>query len=210
MHSIRFNLQRITMSENLNQLLENNQQWVKKTQQKNPEFFNHLGAMHAPKYLWIGCADARVPANTIVNIPAGDLFVHRNVGNVVSSADANIKAVISYAVRFLKVKHIIVTGHYDCGAVKASLEGGEYRGVDHWLHNIKIVIEENKAEISAMHGKEKIDRTCELNVQAQVKNVSKFDAVQEAWTNGEKLTIHGWVYAVENGLIKDLNISKSG
>ena len=190
---------------NLQHLLKNNKDWVDSRTKDNPEFFNQLATHHTPKYLWIGCSDARVPANTIIGLSPGDVFVHRNVGNVVAHSDMNIQTVIAYAVRFLKVEHIIVTGHYDCGAIKATLSGEKYEGVDHWLFHIKDVVRESDIVLADLNNQERLDKLCELNVQTQVRHVAESPAVNEAWQNKQNLTIHGWIYSVQDGLIKDLD-----
>ena len=189
----------------LQHLLNNNKDWVNERLNQDPKFFDTLSSTHAPKYLWIGCSDARVPANTIVGLSPGEVFVHRNVGNIVAHSDMNIQTVISYAVRFLKVRHIIVTGHYDCGAVKATLSGDTFEGVDNWLFHIKDVVRENDSALSNLNEQDKIDKLCELNVQTQVRHVAESSAVKEAWTNNQEISIHGWVYSVKDGLIKNLD-----
>ncbi len=189
----------------LNDLLNNNKNWVASQLQSDPDFFTQLASTHAPKYLWIGCSDARVPANTIVGLPAGEVFVHRNVGNVVAHSDMNVQAVITYAVRFLKVKHIIVTGHYDCGAVKATLGGKRNGKMEPWLYHLRSVIRENNDTLAPLDGTQQINALCELNVKTQARHVAESSAVVEAWQDGQQVTVHGWIYSVTDGLIKNLD-----
>jgi carbonic anhydrase len=189
----------------LNKLLENNKKWVASRLKFDPDFFEKLSEQHSPEYLWIGCSDARVPANTIIGVDPGEVFVHRNVGNVISHSDSNIRAVIGYAVEVLKVKHIIVTGHYGCGAVKASLSSDSFGTVDSWVHNIRQVIRENDKSLNGLSGEEQERKLCELNVRTQVRNLTETTMVQEAWANGQDLIIHGWIYDIKDGLLKDLD-----
>lgn len=192
----------------LQNLLEQNVAWAQSQLDMDPDYFNKLAAGHNPKYLWIGCSDARVPANTIVGIPPGDVFVHRNVGNVVSHGDMNAQAVIRYAVEVLKVEHVIVTGHYDCGAVKAVL-GGNEDALNTWLYNIASVFRTHKEDILAQPQDEQAQRLSEHNVRTQVRHVTESLAVKTAWKEGHTLTVHGWVYSVEDGIIRDLNCNVS-
>ena len=189
----------------LNKLLKNNKEWVANRLNFEPDFFDKLSAQHTPKYLWIGCSDARVPANTITGLKPGEVFVHRNVGNVISHSDSNVRAVIGYAVEVLGVKHIIVTGHYGCGAVKASLSSDSFGTVDSWVHNIRQVIRENNNLLSGLSGEEQERKLCELNVRTQVRNLTETTMIQEAWANGQELIIHGWIYDIKDGLLKDLD-----
>jgi len=189
----------------LNKLLKNNKEWVANRLNFEPDFFEKLAAQHIPKYLWIGCSDARVPANTITGLTPGEVFVHRNVGNVISHSDSNVRAVIGYAVEVLGVKHIIVTGHYGCGAVKASLSSDSFGTVDSWVHNIRQVIRENDNLLSELSGEEQERKLCELNVRTQVRNLTETTMIQEAWANGQELIIHGWIYDIKDGLLKDLD-----
>jgi len=189
------------------ELFERNKKWAAKKLSLDAEFFNRLSDIQEPKYLWIGCADSRVPANEIVDMDPGELFVHRNVANVVPHSDANCLAVIQYAVEVLKVEHIIVTGHYSCGGVRAALGDQDHGQIDNWLANIKDVLRDNYQEINALGSEdEKVDRLVELNVAQQVRNVAKTSIVQNAWRKGQDLTIHGWVYSLKDGLIRDMNV----
>ena len=191
----------------LHDLLNNNRDWAQSLVEKDAEFFTRLSKQQSPEYLWIGCADSRVPANEIVAMQPGELFVHRNVANLVYGTDPNALSVIQYAVEALKVKHIIVCGHYGCGGVKASTEGKELGLIDSWLSGIKQVYQNHEQELEQLQGDERIDRLCELNVCQQVKNVSQLPVVQRAWRNGQELTIHGWIYGLTDGLLNDLGVS---
>lgn len=189
----------------LKHLFDKNVAWANKITADNPDFFSQLSKQQAPEYLWIGCSDSRVPANQIVDLPPGQVFVHRNIANVVVHTDLNCLSVMQFAVEVLKVKHIIVCGHNDCGGIKASLEDLDHGLIDNWLRHIKDVSHLHSDELSKLNQKEKIDRLCELNVQEQVKNVCNSTVVQSAWKNGSELSVHGWVYSLKNGILKDLN-----
>lgn len=192
----------------LETLLEKNQQWAKDTLKENAEFFNKLVNVQRPEYLWIGCSDSRVPANTIVGLQPGELFVHRNIANIVPHTDINALSVIEFAVNVLQVKHIIVTGHYGCGGVEAALESKPLGIIDNWLCEIKDIYRINYHQIHSLPTKkEQVDRLCELNVMQQVKNVACSSAVQQAWQRKQSLTIHGWIYRLSTGLIHDLQVS---
>src|ERR1700726_3115303 len=192
----------------LSKLLENNRQWAAQITAAHPDFFRKLSAQQAPEYLWIGCSDSRVPANEIVDLEPGELFVHRNVANLAPPQDANYLSVLQFAVDVLKVKHIMVVGHYGCGGVSAAVDG-ERRGlVDHWLHPIREVCHEHRVELDAIPDlRARLDRLCELNVIRQVKNVATDVFVQDAWARGQDLCIHGWVYSLANGLVRDLDVT---
>lgn len=193
----------------LSKLLASNQQWASRVKQKDPLFFERLAAIQRPEYLWIGCSDSRVPANQIVDLAPGELFVHRNIANQVVHTDFNCLAVVQYAIEVLKVKHIIVCGHYGCGGIQASLGHDEYGVVDNWLRHIKDISFACKKELSELNEKQRVDRLCELNVIAQVQNLARTKAVQYAWDRGQTLGIHGWVYSIHDGLINDLNVTAS-
>jgi len=194
----------------ISDLLDKNKQWAADIEKNDPNFFAQLSSQQSPDYLWIGCSDSRVPANEIVGLLPGELFVHRNVANVVVHTDMNCLSVIEYAVEVLKVKHIIVCGHYGCGGVKASMEHSEHGLIDCWLRNIKDIYSRNAKEIDALATEEeRVNLLCELNVSRQVKNVSYTTCVQKAWSNGQLLSIHGWVYGLKDGLLKDLGLSRS-
>lgn len=190
----------------LQHLFVQNRQWSDEIKNADPLFFQRLSSQQSPYILWIGCADSRVPANQIVNLPPGDLFVHRNLANLVVHTDLNCLSVIQYAVEILKVKHIIVCGHYGCGGVKASLEDKDHGLIDNWLRHIKDVYRFHKSELDAMDSEKKLDRLCELNIREQVVNVCNTTVVKKAWDSGTSLTVHGWIYSIEDGLLRDLDI----
>jgi carbonic anhydrase len=179
-------------------------EWATAVKKKDPEFFKNLAAQQNPEYLWIGCSDSRVPANQIINLPPGEIFVHRNIANIVVHTDLNCLSVIHYAVEILKVKHIIVCGHYGCGGVRAALEDKDHGLIDSWLGHVKDVGRLNAEKLKGLDEKEKLDMLCELNVKEQVTNVCNTSAVQKAWSNGEDLFVHGWIYDIKNGLLRDL------
>ena len=193
----------------LKHLFDKNLAWADEMKKNNPEFFSSLAKQQQPEYLWIGCSDSRVPASQILDLSPGEIFVHRNIANVVTHTDLNCLSVIQFAVEVLKVKHIIVCGHYGCGGVRAAM-GSENNGlVDHWLRHIKDVARFNEKKLESLSADDKHDRLCELNVQEQVTNASNTTIVKHAWKNGADLTIHGWIYNLENGILKDLNMSIS-
>lgn len=192
----------------IRQLIENNSAWAARMLKQDPEFFDKLVAQQSPEYLWIGCSDSRVPANQVVGMAPGELFVHRNVANQVIQTDFNCLSVVQYAVETLKVKHILVVGHYGCGGVRAATESCSHGLVDHWLFPIKDIYRENHDELEAIESeKERIDRLCELNVIEQVRNLAKTTIIQQAWDRGQELTIHGWVYSIEDGLVRDMDVT---
>ena len=189
----------------LNHLFENNARWAEKIQKEQPGFFEALAKQQAPEYLWIGCSDSRVPANEIVDLMPGELFVHRNVANIVIHTDLNCMSVMQFAVEFLKVKHIMVTGHYGCGGVKAALEGRQLGLVDYWVRAIRDVYYTHKELIDGISNPtEQLNRLCELNVMQQVANVSHTNIIQNAWKRGQELTIHGWIYGIHDGRVRNL------
>lgn len=188
-------------------LFEQNAKWSKRTAEKDPSFFRTLVKQQNPEYLWIGCADSRVPANEIVDLLPGELFVHRNIANVVVHTDLNCLSVIQYAVDILKVKHILVVGHYDCGGIKASMTNDDHGLIDNWLRHIKDVYRFHKEELDLLpEGKPRTDRLCELNVMEQVANVCNTTIVQHAWNRGQDLAVHGWVYRLADGKLRDLDL----
>src|SRR5262249_39382117 len=192
----------------LDQLKESNRSWAARMVSENADFFRRLERQQAPKYLWIGCSDSRVPANQIVGVDPGELFVHRNVANLAPPQDANYLSVLQFAVDVLQVKHVIVVGHYGCGGVAAAVDGKRRGLVDHWLHPIREVFHAHRSELDAIADERaRLDRLCELNVVRQVRNVASDVFVQEAWARGQSLAIHGWVYALANGLVKDLEVT---
>ena len=191
----------------LSDLLTNNKAWAKRIEEQRPGFFKELAAQQKPDYLWIGCSDSRVPANEIVGLMPGELFVHRNIANMVLHTDLNCLSVLHFAVDVLKVKHIIVCGHYGCGGVRASLGHADLGLIDNWLRHLKDVAYANNEILSAEEDEDaRVDRFCELNVIAQVSNVCKTKPVQRAWKTGRELSVHGWIYGIEDGVIKDLKV----
>ncbi len=191
----------------LRKLLANNTQWAEEITRQDPTFFDRLSHAQSPEYLWIGCSDSRVPANEIVGLLPGEIFVHRNIANLVVHTDFNCMSVIEYAVEVLKVKHIIVCGHYGCGGVKAAIENTSHGLIDNWLYNIKNLYYRNKYRIESIPEEEdRHNYLCELNVTQQVKNVAHSHVVQRAWQRGQDLTVHGWIYSLKNGLVNDLGI----
>jgi carbonic anhydrase len=189
----------------LKNLFDRNLAWATAIKERDPDFFPQLSRQQSPEYLWIGCSDSRVPANQIVNLPPGEVFVHRNIANLVIHTDLNCLSVIQFAVEVLKVKHIIVCGHYDCGGVGAAMEDKEHGLIDNWLCHIKDVSRLNAEKLAGLKQDEKFDLLCELNVKEQVKNVCNTTVVQKAWRNGAELSVHGWIYNIENGILKDLD-----
>ncbi|MGX5172565.1 carbonate dehydratase [Aliikangiella sp. IMCC44653] len=194
---------------NINHLFEKNIAWANAIKEQQPEFFEQLSLQQAPEYLWIGCSDSRVAANQIIDLPPGEVFVHRNIANVVVHTDLNCLSVIQYAVDVLKVKHILVVGHYGCGGVKASIENQDNGLIDNWLKHIDDVARIHASDLKQYSGEAKVNRLCELNVVEQVKNVCSSTVVQSAWKRGADLQVHGWIYSIKNGLIKDLGITFS-
>jgi carbonic anhydrase len=194
----------------LDHLIEQNRKWAARVKQTDPEFFARLAQQQSPEYLWIGCSDSRVPANQIVDMLPGQIFVHRNIANVVVHTDLNCLSVIQYAVEVLRVKHIIVCGHYGCGGVQTALDNRDHGLIDNWLCNIRDVCRYHQAEIDVLRDeREKLNRLCELNVIEQVANVCHTTIVQAVWRSGRQLSVHGWVYSIEDGILKDLKVSVS-
>jgi len=194
----------------LKNLFENNKKWASKIKESDPDLFDRISKQQNPEYLWIGCSDSRVPANEIVGLSSGELFVHRNIANMVIHTDMNCLSVIQYAVEALKVKHIILCGHYGCGGIKAAMDNSEHGFIDNWLRNIKDIYRYYQAKIDALQSeKEKFDLMCELNIFEQVANICHTTFVQNAWKTGQELAVHGWIYSLEDGILKDLNVSVS-
>ncbi len=189
----------------LKYLFDNNKVWANSIKEKNPDFFSILAEQQAPDYLWIGCSDSRVPANEIINLPPGQVFVHRNIANLVVHTDLNCLSVIQYAVEVLKIKHIIVCGHYGCGGIKAAMDTEEHGLIDNWLRHIKDVVRFNSEKLEKLEFDKKFDLLCELNITEQVINVCNTTTVQSAWKNGVELTVHGWIYSLNDGLLRDLD-----
>jgi carbonic anhydrase len=197
------------MSDNpLENLFSNNQAWSERMHAENPDFFARLINQQSPEYLWIGCSDSRVPANQIIGLAPGEVFVHRNIGNVVVHTDLNALSVIHYAVEMLRVKHILVVGHYGCGGVKAALYDNRTGLTDNWLRHVQDVRDRHEAILAAIdEPNERVDRLCELNAMQQVVNVCQTSVLREAWARGQSVTVHGWCYSLQNGLINDLKVS---
>jgi carbonic anhydrase len=192
----------------LDDLKANNRAWAQRMAANDPGFFKRLTSQQAPKYLWIGCSDSRVPANEIVDLDPGEMFVHRNVGNLAPPQDANYLSVLQFAVDVIKVNHILVVGHYGCGGVAAAVDGQRRGLVDHWLHPIRDVAGRHREELAAIpDDAQRLNRLCELNVINQARNVATDIFVREAWKRGQDLSVHGWIYSLENGLVNDLEIT---
>lgn len=189
----------------LKHLFDQNLTWATTIKQADPEFFEQLSKQQKPTYLWIGCADSRVPANQIVNLPPGEVFVHRNIANVVVHTDLNCLSVIQYAIEVLKIEHIIVCGHYGCGGIKAAMENQEHGLIDNWLRHIRDVGRFHADTLNKLDEHERFDRLCELNVIEQVKNVCHTTIVQNAWRDQATLSVHGWIYDLKNGILQDLD-----
>jgi carbonic anhydrase len=188
----------------IKKLLDNNIRWAEATHAQDPEFFEKLSKQQSPVYLWIGCSDSRVPANQIVDLMPGDIFVHRNVANMVIHTDFNCLSVLQYAIDVLKVKHIIVCGHYGCGGVEAALAGDKLGLIDNWLLHIKDIASEHEQELSALNQHDKLSRLCELNVLQQAENVRRTSVFQDAIERGQELKLHAWIYSLSNGKITSL------
>ncbi|MFW2178264.1 MULTISPECIES: carbonate dehydratase [unclassified Moraxella] len=199
----------MTQTDSLDELLANNQFWSESLTARDPDYFPRLASQQHPKYLWIGCSDSRVPANEVVGVMPGELFVHRNVANMVVATDMNLLSVVQYAVEVLKVEHIIVCGHYGCGGVKAALGHQEYGLIDNWLRALKGMRYQYEDMFQNLTLEEEVDLLCEINVKRQVTNVCHTTIVQNAWHRGQKLAVHGWIYGLEDGLINDLKVSIS-
>ncbi len=191
-------------------LFENNRKWAAKLTAAYPDFFQKLAAQQAPEYLWIGCSDSRVPANEIVDLLPGELFVHRNVANVVVHTDLNCLSVLQYAVDVLHVKHIIVCGHYGCGGVQAALDGAKLGLIDNWLRHVQDVARVHAPELDTFTGAARVDRLCELNVINQARHVCETTVVQVAWSRGQALDVHAWIYGLSDGRLTDLGFTKDG
>ena len=198
------------MSKALQHLFDNNRAWAERMEREQPGFFSHLAAQQNPKYLWIGCSDSRVPANQITGLEPGEVFVHRNVANVVVHSDLNALSVIQYAVDFLKVEHILVVGHYGCGGVLATLRGARVGLADNWLRHVHDVKMRHRKRIDHLPVPEQEDVLCEMNVIEQVGNVALTNVLQDAWARGQKVSVHGWCYGLKDGLVKDMGVSMSG
>lgn len=191
-------------------LFANNREWAERKREEDPEFFSSLVSQQNPEYLWIGCSDSRVPANQIVGLMPGEVFVHRNVANQVVHTDLNALSVLQYAVDALRVKHILVVGHYGCGGVQAALNNNMLGLVDNWLRHVQDIRDRHQDMLADItDSRQKLDRLCELNVMQQVVNVCQSSVVRDAWNRGQKVVVHGWCYDLHDGIIRDLKVSSS-
>jgi len=197
------------MSDTLNSLFANNRKWADRMSKERPDFFEKLAKQQSPKYLWIGCSDSRVPANEIVGLDPGEVFVHRNVANVVVPSDLNALSVIQFAVEHLRVEHIMVVGHYGCGGVIAAARGTRIGLVDNWLRHVQDVRLRHRQRLNHLPQAELEDVLCEMNVLEQVGNVALSNVMQDAWARGQKIQVHGFIYGLSDGLLKDLHVSMS-
>ncbi len=194
----------------LDELKRRNQDWAAAKTRVDPEFFARLVNQQAPDYLWIGCSDSRVPANEIVGLDPGEMFVHRNVANLAPPQDANYLSVLQYALEVLGIEHVLVVGHYGCGGVRAAVESTDHGLIDHWLSPVRETAHDHRDELGEIEGDARLDRLCELNVIRQVRNVASNPFVTKAWKQGRKLCVHGWVYSLADGLVHDLNVTVGG
>jgi carbonic anhydrase len=190
--------------ESLSHLLEKNRVWAAKMVMEDPEFFERLADQQSPKVLWIGCSDSRVPANQITGLQPGEVFVHRNIANVVGHTDFNLLSVLQFAVDLLKIEHVIVCGHYGCGGVKAALENSRNGLVDNWLRHIQNLARRREEELAELNPEDRCDRLCEINVIAQAENLSRTTIIQDAWAKGQRVDIHSWIYRLKDGRLKNL------
>lgn len=190
----------------IERLLEHNSGWAADKRRDDPKYFERLAALQKPEFLWIGCSDSRVPANVITGLEPGEVFVHRNVANLVHRADLNLLSVLEFAVESLEIKHIIVCGHYGCGGVHAAMDGHRHGIIDHWLQPIRDVANKYDDDLSGLNSdQEKHNRLCELSIESQVRNLSRTPIIRSAWKRGKELQIHGWVYGLKDGLLRDLD-----
>lgn len=197
-----------TLMSTIDHLFENNKKWANRITDKNPQFFQSLSQQQSPEYLWIGCSDSRVPANQLLGMPPGEIFVHRNIANQVIHTDLNCLSVIQYAVEALKVKHIIVCGHYKCGGISAAFDDKSHGLIDNWLRHIQDVYRFNKEKLDAITDEnERLNLMCDLNVIEQVANVCNTTILRNAWNNKQDVTVHGLVYNLHDGILKDLKVS---
>ncbi|TDX22958.1 carbonic anhydrase [Modicisalibacter xianhensis] len=194
----------------IEKLLEQNRAWSESINQHDPDFFARLSRQQNPDYLWIGCSDSRVPANQIIDLPPGEVFVHRNVANILHHNDMNALSVVQFAVDVLKVKHIIIVGHYGCGGVRAAITGTECGIVDYWLHSVRELYNRYRQEIGDLPLDEQVDRMCELNVKSQAATLAQTKIIQRAWLRDQPLSIHGWVYGLRDGRVNDLDCTIEG
>lgn len=194
--------------KDLHRLLDQNRAWAEDIKASEPDFFQNLSKQQSPRFLWIGCADSRVPSTQLAGMKPGEMFVHRNVANLVVHTDFNCLSVMQYAVDVLKVEHIIVCGHDGCGGVKAAISNQQFGLIDNWLRHVQDVFHEHEEQLSKISDEnERVDRLCELNVIEQVRNVGRTTIVQSAWERGQELVVHGWIYGLQDGLLRDLGVS---
>ncbi|MDP5147150.1 carbonate dehydratase [Shewanella sp. ULN5] len=191
----------------LKPLFDNNRRWAQRINQEDPSFFEKLAKQQNPEYLWIGCSDSRVPSNQIIDLMPGEVFVHRNIANMVIHTDLNCLSVLQYAIDVLKVKHIMVVGHYGCGGVKAAMQNQRLGLIDNWLGHLRDIYRMHQSELVNLDEQAKFNRLCELNVIEQVANVTSSPILQEAWERGQNVSIHGWIYGIDNGLLTDLDVT---
>tara|TARA_B110000881_G_scaffold63432_1_gene54923 strand:+ start:2363 stop:2956 length:594 start_codon:yes stop_codon:yes gene_type:complete len=185
-------------------LFKKNEEWARSVDESDPQFFETLAEQQSPRYVWVGCSDSRVPANQITGLRPGEVFVHRNVANVVSQTDLNLLSVVQYAVEVLKVEHVIVCGHYGCGGVRASIDGERHGLIDNWIKCIGDIAESHLEELEGLEDQHRLDRLCELNVETQALNMSKTTIIQDAWQRGQKVEIHSWIYRLNDGRLHSL------
>lgn len=190
-------------------LLENNRAWAAGLVRENPDFFEHLSRLTNPRYMWIGCSDSRVPANEMIGVDPGSVFVHRNVANQVNHTDLNCLSAVQYAVDVLGVEHIIITGHYDCGGVRAAMESQHFGIVDNWIRGIRDTYMGHVEKFEHLAPQQRLDLLCELNVRRQVENLCHTRIIQNAWARGQSLAVHGWVYRLKDGRLRDLEVTKT-
>ena len=200
----------MSTNDHIDGLLDNNQRWATETEERSPGFFSRLLKQQTPQYLWIGCADSRVPANELVGLLPGELFVHRNIANVVVHSDLNCLSVIQFAVDQLQVRHIIIVGHSNCGGVRAALEDLRVGLVDNWLRHVQDVRNHHQEWLDQLNPEQRVNALCELNVLEQARNACQTTVVQDAWARGQSVAVHGWVYGLHNGLLKDLSVTAAG
>ena len=194
----------------LGHLFQNNRDWAERIKEQDPNFFEKLSSQQQPEFLWIGCADSRVPSNQIIGLMPGEVFVHRNVANMVIHTDFNCLSVLQYAVEVLKVKHIMVVGHYGCGGVRAAMEETQHGLIDNWLRGLKDIYYAQRERFDGLGDEEAVDLLCEINVKTQVANVCHTTIVQNAWANGQHVEVHGWIYSVRDGLLRDMGVTING
>lgn len=192
------------MGQSLDHLFDRNVAWADRKTRDDPHFFRRLAEQQAPRYLWIGCSDSRITANDVLGLDPGEVFVHRNIANVVHTSDMNVLAVLEFAVEHLKVEHVIVCGHYGCGGVRRALESDRGALLDHWLQPISMLVHKHRGVFGALDESTRIDRVCEINVEMQVRRLAATPIVENAWARGQALALHGWIYAIHDGLLRDL------